>query len=75
VLRNKHAKQLKKIQDIAEHLGSKLGIIKKERMPEDMSCRKNIDNVRSLIGQALNDLVEWLAQASKVGSSQCCWNM
>jgi len=57
VIRNKHAKQLKKIQDIAENLGSKLGIIKKERMPEDMSCGKNIANVRSLIGQALNDVV------------------
>jgi len=54
---NKWAKQLKQIEDMVEHLSNKLCIMKKE-LPEDKPCHggRDIDDARSLIGQALNDL-------------------
>jgi len=54
---NKQAKQLKQIEDMAEQLSNKLGIVKKE-LPEDKLHHggMEIDDARSLIGQALNDL-------------------
>ncbi len=44
---------------MAEHLGSKFGIvIKKEKMPDDTMppCDNNIAEAKNLIGQALNDI-------------------
>ncbi len=54
---NKWEKQLKQIEDMVEHLSNKLCIMKKE-LPEDKPCHggRDIDDARSLIGQALNDL-------------------
>jgi len=56
-LGNKRAKQLKKIEDMAEHLGTKFGIVKKEKVADDTVAPRENDTAeaRSLLGKALND--------------------
>ncbi len=53
---NKHAKHMKKIEDIAENLSAKLGIVKKESTGEKHNHDSGADDARMMIGRALNDL-------------------
>jgi len=48
---NKHAKHMKKIEDIAENLSAKLGIVKKESMGEKHNNdSSSVNDARMMIG-------------------------
>jgi len=49
---NKRAKQLKQIEDLAEHLGSKIGIVKTE---PSATNNAGLDNAKNIIGKAINE--------------------
>jgi len=56
VIGNKRAKQLKKIEDTAENLSTKLSIVKKEPTGDKHHHNGTVDDARMMIGRVLNDL-------------------